>query len=206
MGGKFFCAGADIEELGQKNIPNQRQSALRYSLFFESIRQSEMISIAAVNGLALGGGCALAAACDMVIASKTAKFGLPEINLGIAPTGVLVPILHSIGTKMTFLLASRGYSITSGEALRMGLISAVVEDEKLDEEARKLALELAAKVESHFPFANKQFKVQKNSIIRKPMNILRRFRLIICLPKTLKRVFWLLRKNANLPGSIGKYV
>lgn len=145
VGGKFFCAGADIEELGQKNIPNQRQSALRYSLFFESIRQSEMISIAAVNGLALGGGCALAAACDMVIASKTAKFGLPEINLGIAPTGVLVPILHSIGTKMTFLLASRGYSITSGEALRMGLISAVVEDEKLDEEARKLALELAAK-------------------------------------------------------------
>lgn len=145
VGEKFFCAGADVGDLSEKSISDYRESALQYSLFYESIRRSQLISIATVNGLALGGGCGLVAACDIAIASKTAKFGLPEINLGVAPTIVLLPVMRAIGTKMAFLLASTGNFISSDRALKIGLISSVVEDEKLDNEAEKLALKLAGK-------------------------------------------------------------
>lgn len=145
VGKKFFCAGADIGDFSKKSISDHREGALRYSLFYESIRRSQLISIASVNGLALGGGCGLAAACDIAIASKTARFGLPEINLGVAPTIVLLPVMRAIGIKMTFLMASKGNFISSDKALRIGLVSSVVEDEQLDNEAEKLALELAGK-------------------------------------------------------------
>jgi enoyl-CoA hydratase/carnithine racemase len=145
VGKKYFCAGADIGELNQKTISDQREGFLKFNLFYESVRKSQMISIATVNGLALGGGCGLAAVCDIAIASKTAKFGLPEINLGLAPMIVLLPVMRSIGIKMAFLLASRGHLINAEEALKIGLISSLVEEESLDDEARKLASELAGK-------------------------------------------------------------
>jgi enoyl-CoA hydratase len=146
VGGKYFSTGSDLEELAGGSIRDQREGFTRLALFYESIRRSRMISIASVNGLALGGGCGLAAVCDIAIASKTAKFGLPEINLGIAPLVVLLPVMRSIGSKRAFLLAARGESITAKEAfLRIGLISSLFEEERLDDEAGKLARELVNK-------------------------------------------------------------
>jgi len=145
VGEKCFCAGADVGELGGKSIQEQREGFSRLAFCYETIRKSQMISIAAVNGLALGGGLGLVSVCDLAITSKTANFGLPEINLGMAPLVVLLPVMRSIGTKTAFFLASRGKTIGAEEALRMGLVSSVVEEGKLDEEAANLARELADK-------------------------------------------------------------
>jgi enoyl-CoA hydratase len=147
MGKKFFCSGADVEEYTKKNMSQQREAFLQYALLFETMRQSPMISIAAVNGLALGGGCSLAAMCDIAIASTAARFGLPEINVGLVPTLALIPVMRSIGVKMTFLLATRGHFITAEEAYKMGLVSSVVEEEKLDDEATKIGSDLVGKSE-----------------------------------------------------------
>jgi enoyl-CoA hydratase/carnithine racemase len=145
VGDKYFCAGADLEELGGKSIQEQREGFFQLALLYETIRKSRMITIAAVNGLALGGGCGIAAACDIAVSSNTARFGLPEINLGIAPLIVLMPVMRSIGKKKAFLLAARGRIISAEDALELGLISSVFPQEKLDDEAAGLARDLAGK-------------------------------------------------------------
>ena len=145
VGEKFFCAGADIGDLDKEGISHPREVANRYALLYESIRRSPMISIAVVNGLALGGGAGLAAACDIGIAAKRAKFGITEINIGVPPTTVLIPIIQAIGNKKTLIMALTGRLIDSGEALRIGLISSVVEDESLEDKSRELAFDLAGK-------------------------------------------------------------
>jgi len=145
VGGKYFSTGSDLEELAGGSIRDQRKGFARLALFYESIRRSRMISIASVNGLALGGGCGLAAVCDIAIASKTAKFGLPEINLGVAPLIVLLPVMRLIGSKRAFWHAARGKTITAKDALRIGLVSSLFEKERLDDEASNLAREMVNK-------------------------------------------------------------
>jgi enoyl-CoA hydratase/carnithine racemase len=144
-GAKFFCSGADIGELVSKNSLEQRRGFAKLARLYETVRTSPIISIAAVNGLALGGGCGLAASCDIAIAAVTARFGLPEINLGLAPLIVLLPVMRSIGIKKAFVLAARGHFITAEEAWRIGLISDLVAQETPASEAGKLASELMEK-------------------------------------------------------------
>lgn len=143
-GEKFFCAGSDIGDLSKRDTAETEGGFTLLSSMYEAVRKSRIISIAAVRGLALGGGCGLTASCDIAIASNLAQFGLPEINLGIAPMIVLLPMIRAIGHKMAFNMAARGHRISAQEALAFGLISEVVEDGKLDGEVRKIASELAA--------------------------------------------------------------
>jgi enoyl-CoA hydratase len=145
VGEKFFCAGSDIGDLMKKDVEEQSEGFSELALMFEAIRKSQIISIASVQGLALGGGFGLTASCDIAIASRSARFGLPEINLGIAPMIVLLPVMRAIGMKQAFLLSSRGNIIAADEALRIGLISAIVEKDELDNEAKKIAIELVEK-------------------------------------------------------------
>lgn len=152
VGEKFFCAGVDIGELSRKDVPAQREGFSKLIRFFESIRQSEIISIAAVNGLALGGGCGLAAVCDIAIAAEEAQFGLPEINAGLAPMIILLPLVRLVGSKTAFLLASKGHFISAEEAAKIGLISSVFKKGMLDDEANKLAYDLAGKSRTALSF------------------------------------------------------
>ena len=145
-GEKSFVAGADITELAAQTPASGRELALRGQAVFERIETLGKPVIAAVNGFALGGGCELALACTLRLAADTARFGQPEVNLGILPgyAGTQrLPRLVGKGVALEILLTGR--MVKSDEALRIGLVNRVVPAADLMAEAKTLADELATK-------------------------------------------------------------
>jgi enoyl-CoA hydratase len=145
-GEKSFVAGADINELAVQTPVSGREHARTGQRVFDRIEQLGKPVIAAVNGFALGGGCELAMACTLRIASDTAKFGQPEINLGLIPGyagSQRLPRLVGRGRALEMLLT--GAQITAEEAHRIGLVNKVVPAGSLMTEARALAHTLAGK-------------------------------------------------------------
>jgi enoyl-CoA hydratase len=145
-GEKAFVAGADINELAVQTPVGGREHARHGQAIFDRLERLGKPVIAAVNGFALGGGCELAMACTIRLAADTAKFGQPEINLGIIPgyAGTQrLPRLVGRGVALELLLT--GNQISAAEALRIGLVNCVVPAATLMDEARALAQTLAAK-------------------------------------------------------------
>lgn len=145
-GEKSFIAGADINELAAQSPVAGREHARRGQALFSRIERLGKPVLAAVNGFALGGGCELAMACSIRIAADTAKFGQPEINLGLIPGYAGTQRLTRIvgrGRALELLLA--GNPITADEAWRIGLVNKVVPAAQLATEARAMAQTLAAK-------------------------------------------------------------
>ena len=145
-GEKSFIAGADINELAAQSPVAGREHARQGQALFSRIERLGKPVIAAVNGFALGGGCELAMACTIRLAADTAKFGQPEINLGLIPGYAGTQRLTRIvgrGRALELLLA--GNPITADEAWRIGLVNRVVPAAQLMTEARALAQSLAAK-------------------------------------------------------------
>lgn len=145
-GTKAFIAGADISIMKDMTSTQARDLALQAHRIYASIEQSPKPFIAAVNGYALGGGCELAMACDIRIASENAKFGQPEINIGILPGfGGTQRLPRLVGKGLALEIILTGDMIDATEALRIGLVNRVVTHEDLLEEARKLAGKIATK-------------------------------------------------------------
>ncbi|HEY3296028.1 MAG TPA: enoyl-CoA hydratase-related protein [bacterium] len=145
-GEKSFVAGADIPEIHELDLIAGKAFAARGLRIYSMIEKLRVPVIAAVNGFALGGGCELAMACHLRIASENAKFGQPEINLGIIPGyggTQRLPRLVGRGRALDLLLTGR--MITAAEALQWGLVNAVVPPAELLPTARKLAADLASK-------------------------------------------------------------
>jgi enoyl-CoA hydratase len=145
-GEKSFVAGADINELAVQTPIQGKEHARRGQQIFDAIEQLGKPVIAAVNGFALGGGCELAMACTMRIASDTARFGQPEINLGIIPGyagSQRLPRLVGKGVALEILLT--GDMISAQRAYEIGLVNRVVPAAELLAEAKKLAHVLASK-------------------------------------------------------------
>jgi enoyl-CoA hydratase len=145
-GEKAFVAGADINEIAVQTPVGGRDHARRGQRLFDRIERLGKPVIAAVNGFALGGGCELAMACTMRIAADTARFGQPEINLGLIPgyAGTQrLPRLVGRGRAQELLLT--GDMIGAEEAWRIGLINKVVPAAQLMDEAKKIAQGLATK-------------------------------------------------------------
>jgi len=145
-GEKSFVAGADINELAVMTPVSGRDHAHRGQRVFDKIERLGKPVIAAVNGFALGGGCELAMACTMRIASDTARFGQPEINLGIIPGyagSQRLPRLVGRGRAQELLLT--GDMIGADEAHRIGLVNRVVPSADLMSEVKTLAQTLALK-------------------------------------------------------------
>lgn len=149
-GGKAFVAGADIAEMAEMT-PEQ---ALGFSQtgqeVFRILQEIEIPVIAAVNGYALGGGCELAMACDIRLAGNKAKFGQPEVNLGLIPgyAGTQrMPRLVGLGNALYYLMT--GDYMNAEDAFRIGLVQKVVETDELLNEA----LALAEKIISRGPSA-----------------------------------------------------
>jgi enoyl-CoA hydratase/carnithine racemase len=141
-GGRFFSAGADITEFGSAGGEG---TAAGQVLTLE-MEAASVALIAAVNGVALGGGCELAMACDLRVAATTARFGQPEINLGIIPGwGGTQRLPRLIGRTQAMPLLLSGDMVDAETALRLGLVSEVVPPEQLLERARALAEKLAGK-------------------------------------------------------------
>ncbi len=142
---KAFAAGADITEMADKTFVEMTTQAF----FQEPARRIEAIRkpiIAAVSGYALGGGCELAMMCDFIIASDTAKFGQPEINLGvIAGMGGTQRLARYVGKSKAMDMNLTGRFMDAEEALASGLVSRVVPAKKLMDEAQGAAQKIAAK-------------------------------------------------------------
>jgi enoyl-CoA hydratase len=144
--GKAFCAGADIEEMrGMSTIEAKRYSAAGHALG-AFIEEQPYPVIAAVNGFALGGGCELALACDFIYASDAAKFGQPEVNLGVIPGfGGTQRLARRVGIGRARELIYTGELIGADKALAMGLANAVLPRDELLPRVRALATDIAGK-------------------------------------------------------------
>lgn len=143
-GEKVFAAGADIKEMADRGPFDERvQERLAYR---DRINKITKPVIAAVSGFALGGGCELAMSCDIIIASETARFGQPEVNLGIIPgSGGTQRLTQVLGKHRAMELVLTGDMLTASDAERMGLVNRVVPVELLLEEAKNVAKKIAAK-------------------------------------------------------------
>ena len=145
-GEKSFVAGADIGELATQSATSAQVVARNGQAVFALVEQLGKPVIAAVNGFALGGGCELAMACTLRLAADTARFGQPEVNLGLIPgyAGTQrLPRLVGKGVALDLLLTGR--MVKADEALAIGLVNRVVPATDLMTAARALAVELAGK-------------------------------------------------------------
>ena len=143
-GEKVFAAGADIKEMADQGPFDARiQERLAYR---DQINHITKPVIAAVSGFALGGGCELAMSCDIIIASETARFGQPEVNLGIIPgSGGTQRLTATVGKYRAMEMVLAGETMTAADAERFGLVNRVVPVELLLEEAKNTAKKIAAK-------------------------------------------------------------
>lgn len=158
--GRAFVAGANIQEMSGMNYKEAKAFGKRGSSVFRKIETCPQPVIAAVNGFALGGGCELALACDIRIASEKATFGQPEVGLGITPgfSGTL-RLARLVGLAKAKELILTGKAVTAEEASAIGLVNRVVAPEALMEEVRSLASAIAGQA----PLAVQKSKVAINN-------------------------------------------
>jgi enoyl-CoA hydratase len=144
--GKAFVAGADIAEMQGMNALQGREYGALGQKVFAHVENLPQPVIAAVNGYALGGGCELAMACDVRIASERAKFGQPEVNLGVTPGfGGTQRLPRLVGRGKAKELIFTGDTVDAAEAYRIGLVNRVVKAEELMAESVRLAELIASK-------------------------------------------------------------
>lgn len=139
-GEKAFVAGADIKEMKDKNALEGRDFSVFGNKVFSKLENLRQPSIAAVNGFALGGGCELAMACDIRIGAESAKFGQPEVGLGIIPGfGGTQRLSRIVGISKAKELIYTARTVNAEEALTIGLLNKMTEANSLLEEAQKMA-------------------------------------------------------------------
>jgi enoyl-CoA hydratase len=161
---KAFAAGADIKEMADKTAMQMYDSDSIGQ--FGRIRTIRKPVIAAVSGWALGGGCEVAMSCDMIVASETAKFGQPEITIGVIPgAGGTQRLPRAVGKAIAMEMVLNNRTLSAEEALRFGLINRIVPVEAYLEEAIKLAQEIASRA----PLAVYAGKKMVNQAFERPL-------------------------------------
>lgn len=142
--GRAFAAGADIKEMAPQSYMDVYKGDL-FGAFESAVSSFRKPIIAAVNGFALGGGCELAMLCDFILASEAAKFGQPEINLGVMPgIGGTQRLTRFVGKSKAMDMCLTGRMMDAAEAERAGLVSRVLPADRLLEEARAAARKIAS--------------------------------------------------------------
>lgn len=151
---KVFAAGADIKEMAESTLVDRiKNDPIAILAKIDRIKKP---IIAAVSGWALGGGCELAMACDMIVASETAQFGQPEVNLGVIPgAGGTQRLTKAVGKAIAMEMVLNDRRINAEEAYRFGLVNRVVPVDVCLEEALKLAQEIAVRAPLAIQFAKK---------------------------------------------------
>ncbi len=137
--GKDFCSGADLsalQKIAESDVMENLADAENLMELFSMIRKIKIPVIAAVHGRALAGGCGLATACDIVLASKSARFGYPEVKIGFVPAMVMAILRRNLSEKKSFELITQGFDFSAEEAENFGLINRVFEDDDFDEQAK----------------------------------------------------------------------
>jgi enoyl-CoA hydratase/carnithine racemase len=141
--GRAFCAGNDIAEMPTLGPAEARTLSRRWQKIMDRFARLPQVTIAAVRGYALGGGCMLAAAQDLRIAEASARFGLPEVTLGFNPSYGIARILDVVGGGPARDLLLTGRPVDAAEALRIGLVTRVVPDGELENATNELAAGIA---------------------------------------------------------------
>ncbi len=153
---KLFCAGADIRRFSEMTQDDTRELLAKMHRLLRAWETSGVVTIAAVNGLAFGGGCEIAMACDLRLAAPKATFGQPEVKLGIIPGfGGTQRLPRLIGHARALEMNLTGDPISAEEAARLGLVNRVVGE---DEDLLEVALELATRLAAQAPLAVQQIK------------------------------------------------
>ncbi len=130
--GRDFCSGADlssIQKIATASYEENVEDARSLAELFLLIRTVKVPVIAAVHGRALAGGCGLATACDLVVATKTARFGYPEVKIGFVPAMVAAILRRNLGEKKSFELLTQGFEYTAEEAVTLGLVNCTFDEE-----------------------------------------------------------------------------
>lgn len=167
-GDKSFSAGADITMFTTLTVNDVLTSFKSDRRAVQNVRELIKPVIAMVNGLALGGGCELAMACDIIVASEKAKFGLPELSVGVIPGGGGTQVLAKlIGEKKAKELIFTGDFIAADEALKLGMINKVVPHDKLKETVE----EMAAKIKKKSTAILKLAKISINKSLETPLSV-----------------------------------
>jgi methylglutaconyl-CoA hydratase len=154
--GKDFCSGADLAALrriSEASVMENLSDARNLAELFVEMRRHPRPIIAAVRGRALAGGCGLATATDIVLASESAQFGYPEVNIGFIPAMVMAILRRSVSEKQAFELITRGEIIRARAAAEMGMINRVFADDDFDSEVESYVAELAQKSASAISLA-----------------------------------------------------
>src|SRR5919108_1677900 len=135
--GADFCSGADLsalKKISEASVAENLEDAQSLMELFALIRRVRVPVVAAVKGRALAGGCGLATACDIVLASETARFGYPEVKIGFVPAMVLAILRRNVSEKRAFELITRGEEISAAYAKEIGLVNQVFSDDTFDED------------------------------------------------------------------------
>jgi enoyl-CoA hydratase len=141
---KAFAAGADIKQMAGASMVDMLKSD--FIPAFDRIRKIKKTIIAAVSGWALGGGCELAMACDMIVAAEKARFGQPEINLGVIPgAGGTQRLTHAVGKAIAMEMVLNNRTLSADEARQYGLVNRVLPVDTYLDEALTLAAQIAAR-------------------------------------------------------------
>ena len=138
--GSDFCSGADLkalQKISNGSVAENLEDARSMMELFLLIREVRIPVIAAVQGRALAGGCGLALACDMVLASRSARFGFPEVKIGFVPAMVMAILRRNVSEKIAFELITTGQEISADQAEHYGLVNRVFETDDFDSEVGK---------------------------------------------------------------------
>ena len=133
--GSDFCSGADLaslQKIADGSVAENAADARSLMELFALMRQVNVPVAAAVRGKALAGGCGLASACDIVLASASAQFGYPEVKIGFVPAMVMAILRRNVSEKRAFELITRGEQISAAEAKQFGLVNQVFPDEDFE--------------------------------------------------------------------------
>jgi methylglutaconyl-CoA hydratase len=142
--GKDFCSGADLsalQKIAGASVAENSEDARSLLELFLLIRALQVPVVAAVTGRALAGGCGLATACDLVLASTSARFGYPEVKIGFVPAIVMAILRRNVSEKRAFELITRGAEISAEQAREFGLVNQVFADESFEAEVRAYVAE-----------------------------------------------------------------
>ena len=196
-GTESFCAGADLAELNQAtSLKDRKEFFTQLSTLIQTMHSTPQTIIGAVYGFALAGGCGLAAACDIVLAAETATFGLPELQIGLAPM-VVTPVIHrAIGRRALSELVLTAERIDATRAREIGLVSRIYSKNDLLSQANKLAVQITKLAPNASAIAKKLiYSVAESDYFEMLKKLPEEVALLSMQPEALERINSFLNKK-----------
>lgn len=163
-GDKAFCAGGDLKWMNDDtDTYDAHHGKVKLAAVFRKMWQLGKPTIARVQGFCLAGGMGLALACDFVVASKKAQFGVPEVKVGLWPYMITVPILHSVSPKVALRLMITGERVSAERGYELGFVSDLVEHEKLDDCIEEIVAQIRSTAPQSVAFGRPGFYTVLNN-------------------------------------------